>query len=260
MRTSSCGADPRERPAATRSSSRRWSRSSATPPTATSRFRRRSRRCSPHGSTSSTRRARSARARLGRGRALPPRRRRGPRPSGAQVDPRLSRSCARTSSVRNGAAGGRGRVSLPPPADPRRRLRGACRRQARRPARALRLLARGARRRSRRARRVLGYHLEQAFRYRSELGPVSDDDRRAQRVPASCWREPGGERTIAETGAPPASLLERSAAAAAGARPAARTDAAPHLGRGLTDIGRRPAGEQTSIRAGSSRSRSARAR
>ena len=26
---------------------------------------------------------------------------------------------------------------------------------------------------------ILGYHLEQAFRYRSELGPVSDDDRRS---------------------------------------------------------------------------------
>ena len=58
---------------------------------------------------------------------------------------------------------------------------------------------------------ILGYHLEQAFRYRSELGPVSDDDRRAAARAGELLARAGrrahdrGDRRAA------ANLLERSA-------------------------------------------------
>ena len=66
---------------------------------------------------------------------------------------------------------GRGRVPFPPPPDPRRRVPGDAEGAASRPARALRRLAR-ARRGERVAEyeEILGYHLEQAHRYRSRLG------------------------------------------------------------------------------------------
>ena len=58
-----------------------------------------------------------------------------------------------TAAPGRAAVSGRGRLSLPPPADPRRGLRGAPEGDPRRPARALRRLDRRACRRSRRARR-----------------------------------------------------------------------------------------------------------
>ena len=63
------------------------------------------------------------------------------------------RSCARSSCVPTARSSRRGRLPLPPPADPRRRLRRAPQGRACRPARALRRLARRARRRPGRARR-----------------------------------------------------------------------------------------------------------
>ena len=141
-------------PAATRCSSRRWSRS-PTRTTATSSCRRRSRRCSRRGSTSSSAPERArARARRRRGRGLPPRRGPGARADGARVTPRLA-ALVRKELVRpdRAAARRRGRLPLPPPADPRRGLRRAAEGGARRPPRALRRLARGARRGARRARR-----------------------------------------------------------------------------------------------------------
>ena len=80
------------------------------------------------------------------------------------------------------------RPPLPPPHDPRRRLRRAPQAGARRAARAGR--RRGPRRRARaehaiEVEELLGYHLEQAHRYRAELGPLDahavDLGRRARR-------------------------------------------------------------------------------
>ena len=87
------------------------------------------------------RRTGCARARLGRGAHVPPRRR-----AGALARTRPSSSTPLTALVRQGAAAprssaqfpGRGRVSLPPPADPRRGLRRAPEIDAGRAARALR--------------------------------------------------------------------------------------------------------------------------
>ena len=134
-------------PAETRSSSRRcsrWCRGAA----ATSRCRRRSRRCSPPASTSSTAAERGVLERgavegqvfhRGAVAALAPAATRRRRPAG-----RARAQGAR--SARDAAAAGRRRLPVPPPADPRRRLRGAAEGDARRAARALRRLARGARR------------------------------------------------------------------------------------------------------------------
>ncbi len=93
-----------------------------------------------------------ARARVDRGRDLPSRRRAGARPRGdAGHDRGSPHSCASSSSAPTGAARRRGRLPLPPSADPRCRLRRAPEGGPRRPARALRRLAGGARRRARRA-------------------------------------------------------------------------------------------------------------
>ena len=64
------------------------------------------------------------------------------------------------------AASRRGRLPLPSPADPRRRLRGAAEGDPRRAARALRRLAGRARADLVELDEILGYHLEQAHRYR----------------------------------------------------------------------------------------------
>ena len=97
-------------------------------------------------------RAERARARRDRGRDLPPRRRAGARTRGDPGDAAPGRARAQgADQTRQAAARRRGRLPLPPPADPRRRLRRAAEGDARRAARALRRLAGGARRRARRA-------------------------------------------------------------------------------------------------------------
>ena len=70
----------------------------------------------------------------------------------------------------------RGRLPLPPPADPRRRLRRAPESHPRGAARAPRILAGAARDELVELDEILGYHLEQACRYRAELGLPADDE------------------------------------------------------------------------------------
>ena len=96
-------------------------------------------------------RAQRARARRRRGRGLPPRRRAGAvRTTGRSAAAGRARPQGADPS-RPLAAPRRGRLSLPPPVHPRRRLRRAAEGDARRAARALRRLAGGARRRPGRA-------------------------------------------------------------------------------------------------------------
>ena len=87
-------------------------------------------------------RAPGARARRGRGRGLPPRRRAGARPGGDAGDAAPGRARAPGADPsRHGAVRGRGRLPLPASADPRRRLRRPPEGLAGRAARALRRLA-----------------------------------------------------------------------------------------------------------------------
>ena len=55
---------------------------------------------------------------------------------------------------------------------------------------------------------IVGYHLEQAFRYRGELGPLTDSDRGASRHAAELLsRERAGERSNEATGGRPRTYL-----------------------------------------------------
>ena len=125
-------------------------------------------------------RAARARARIGRGRGLPPRRRRGPRPRRGAAR-RLLTALVRKDLVRPeqpqlaGEDGYRFRHLL---------IRDAAYEALPKATRAElhELFASWLERHGAELvelDEILGYHLEQAFRYRSELGPVSDDDRRS---------------------------------------------------------------------------------
>jgi len=83
---------------------------------------------------------------------------------------------------------------------------------------------------------ILGYHLEQAYRYRSELGTLDEQARdlgaRAARRLASA-----GRRAFARGDMPAAANLLRRAANLLPARDPARLELLPDLGEALTDIG-----------------------
>ena len=76
---------------------------------------------------------------------------------------------------------GRGRLPLPAPADPRRRLRGVAEGDPRRAARTLRVVARERGTELVELDEILGYHLEQTARYRAELN--IDDRELGRRSP-----------------------------------------------------------------------------
>ena len=101
----------------------------------------------------------------------------------------------------------RGGLRLPPRADPRRRLRVAHEADAGGAARALRGLARGAPPATRliELEAILGYHLEQAYRYRVELAP---EDERARGARAA-----GGRTRLAAAGRRAARAREDATAA-----------------------------------------------
>ena len=165
---------------ATRCSSRRWWRWSATrsdgdvpvPPTIQALLAARL------DQLAAAERAVLARG-VSRGPGLPPRRGRRRSSPTRRSRAQLRRSCAR-SCVRPDRrdAARRRRLPVPPPPDPRRRLRGAPEGDARGAARALRRLARQARRRLVELDEIVGYHLEQATRYRA--GARSADGARAR--------------------------------------------------------------------------------
>jgi predicted ATPase/class 3 adenylate cyclase/DNA-binding SARP family transcriptional activator len=84
---------------------------------------------------------------------------------------------------------------------------------------------------------IIGYHLEQAFRYRSELGPVSDAER-ALAARAAERLEASGHRAYARSDLPATiNLLERALALRANGD-AERARLLPRLGLALTDAGR----------------------
>jgi len=83
---------------------------------------------------------------------------------------------------------------------------------------------------------ILGYHLEQAFRYRVELSPV-DDSARAVAVRGGAWLAVVGRRALARSDVPAAvSLLERAVSLLDAGR-VDRTDVMVDLGRALRDRG-----------------------
>ena len=119
----------------------------------------------------------------------------------------------------------RGRLPVPSHPDPRCRVPRRPKGDARRPSRALCRLARADdRRRSSELDEILGYHLEQAFQYRSELGPVSD---RATELAARAGERLGraGRRAMVGGGdvAAAASLMSRAAALLPEERPLRRS-------------------------------------
>ena len=132
-------------------------------------------------------RAGRARARRGRGRALPPRGRAGARPRDAVV-PETGRAGAQgTDPARAAAAAGRGRFPLLPPSDSRRSLRRAPEDNPRRAPRAVRPLARRKRARSRGARRNRRLSPGTGRRLLRELGRPEEEirpARRARRLPS----------------------------------------------------------------------------
>jgi class 3 adenylate cyclase/tetratricopeptide (TPR) repeat protein len=84
---------------------------------------------------------------------------------------------------------------------------------------------------------ILGYHLEQAYRYLSELGPL-DDHGRALGIDGSRRLAAAGRRAFARGDAPAAaSLLQRAAALLADDDPA-RVELLPEVGEALLQAGR----------------------
>ena len=156
-----------------------------------------------------------ARARLGRGRGLPPRRRPGARARRARGDDAADRARSQGARPpRPAAVPGRRRVPVPPPADPRRRLRRAPEGDAGGAARALRRLARRARRAIWSSpTRSSATTSSRRYRYRAELGRAGGGDDGAR--PASRGAAGGRQRPArcsATTSAAAVNLLERAVA------------------------------------------------
>ena len=83
---------------------------------------------------------------------------------------------------------------------------------------------------------ILGYHLEQAYRYRAELGPVDDDGRRLARR-AGTKLAAAGRRAFAREDMPAAANLLRRAAELLPEPSEERLALLPDLGEALTQIG-----------------------
>ena len=83
---------------------------------------------------------------------------------------------------------------------------------------------------------ILGYHLEQSFRYRAELGPVDDDGRRLG-AEASRHLSSAGRRALARGDMPAAASLLQRAAALLGEKDPARALLLLDAGEAAVDIG-----------------------
>ena len=85
---------------------------------------------------------------------------------------------------------------------------------------------------------IVGYHLEQAYRYRVELGSADDELQRARRKGvASGSSRPGAGRSRAAT-CPRRSACSNARASALRRRPARRAELLPELGAALIEAGR----------------------
>jgi len=83
---------------------------------------------------------------------------------------------------------------------------------------------------------IIGYHLEQSFRYRAELGPVDDDGRRLG-AEASRHLSSAGRRALARGDMPAAATLLQRAAALLGENDPARALLLLDAGEATVDIG-----------------------
>jgi len=83
---------------------------------------------------------------------------------------------------------------------------------------------------------IIGYHLEQAFRYREQLGPV-DERGRELSARAAVRLAAAGRRALARGDMPAAAKLLDRAASLFAAEAAERLELLPDLGRALTEIG-----------------------
>jgi class 3 adenylate cyclase len=83
---------------------------------------------------------------------------------------------------------------------------------------------------------ILGYHLEQSFRYRAELGPVDDHGRRLG-AEASRYLSSAGRRALARGDMPAAANLMQRAAALLGENDPARALLLLDAGEAAVDIG-----------------------
>jgi class 3 adenylate cyclase len=83
---------------------------------------------------------------------------------------------------------------------------------------------------------ILGYHLEQSFRYRAELGPIDDDGRRLG-AEASRYLSSAGRRALARGDMPAAANLLQRAAALLGEEDPARALLLLDAGEAAVDIG-----------------------
>ena len=83
---------------------------------------------------------------------------------------------------------------------------------------------------------IIGYHLEQSFRYRAELGPIDDNGRRLG-AEASRHLSSAGRRALARGDMPAAATLLQRAAALLGEKDPARTLLLLDAGEATVDIG-----------------------
>ena len=83
---------------------------------------------------------------------------------------------------------------------------------------------------------IIGYHLEQSFRYRAELGPIDDDGRRLG-AEASRHMSSAGRRALARGDMPAAATLLQRAAALLGEKDPARALLLLDAGEATVDIG-----------------------
>jgi predicted ATPase len=83
---------------------------------------------------------------------------------------------------------------------------------------------------------IIGYHLEQSFRYRAELGPIDDDGRRLG-AEASRHLSSAGRRALARGDMPAAATLLQRAAALLGEKDPARALLLLDAGEATVDIG-----------------------
>jgi predicted ATPase len=83
---------------------------------------------------------------------------------------------------------------------------------------------------------ILGYHLEQAYRYRSDLGPL-DDAGRSVGIRASEKLASAGRRAMGRGDTPAAASLLRRAVAVTGSEDSARLALVPDLATVLSELG-----------------------
>ena len=191
------------------------------------------------------RRAQGARARLGRGRDLPSRRRAGARPRGdAGHDPARRARAPRADPPRSRPARRRRRLPLPPPADPRRRLRRPPQGDPCRPARPLRRLARRARpRRSSSATRSSATTSSRP----PATGPSSGSPTPLSPSAPPCGSPPpAGARTTASTAGPRSRCSPGRSSSCARTGSTSRSSSRPH-GRPARSTVARPRRQRTAV-------------